>query len=132
MANGRVTNNLLVAGDLIIYPPNSVQIWRWDKQAEFLLIRVDSTFLTSIGRELIDADSWEIIPQFKLPDPLIQQMSWALKSEIEADRLGSSLYAESMANALLVHLLRRYSAREHTILEYTDGLSKYKLQSAID
>ncbi|WP_333359873.1 hypothetical protein [Microcoleus sp. herbarium14] len=132
MANGRVTNNLLVAGDLIIYPPNSVQIWRWDKQAEFLLIRVDSTFLTSIARELIDADSWEIIPQFKLPDPLIQQMGWALKSEIEADRLGSSLYAESIANALLVHLLRRYSAGEHTILEYTDGLSKYKLQSAID
>ena len=132
LANGRVTNNLLLAGDLIIYPPNLHRILRWDKQAEFLFFRVDSTFFTSIAGELIDANNWEIIPQFKLRDPLIQQMGLALKSEIEADRLGSGLYAESMANALLVHLLRHYSTGEYTILEYTDGLSKYKLQSAID
>lgn len=132
LANGCRTNNILLEGDLIISPPNLHRILRWDKQAEFLFIRLDANFFDCIARELIDVDNYEIIPQFKLRDPLIQQIGFALQSELKSDRFGSSLYAESMANALLVHLLRRYSAGEHTIVEYTDGLSKYKLQSAID
>ena len=37
----------------------------------------------------------------------------ALKTTLENDGVGSRLYAESMANALAVHLLSRYSTRKH-------------------
>ena len=37
-----------------------------------------------------------------------------------------------MATALSAHLLRHYATRKHTLQEYEDGLSKYRLQQAID
>ncbi|MDV2993049.1 MAG: HTH-type transcriptional activator RhaR [Chroococcidiopsis sp. SAG 2025] len=74
----------------------------------------------------------EIIPQFKLRDPLIQQIGLALKSELELEGLSDRLYAESMANALAVHLLKRYSLRKYKVHERVVGLSKLEIKQVID
>lgn len=58
-------------------------------------------------------------------------MGLALKAELEAGGTDSRLYAESMATAMAVHLLRRYSLLEQEIKHYTGGLPKYKLREAI-
>jgi AraC family transcriptional regulator len=88
--------------------------------------------LSGAGPELNSATHAEIMPQFKVRDPLIHQMGLALLAELSSDGLGSSLYAESIATILSVHLLRRYSARTPTIQDYTVGLPNYKLQQALD
>nr|WP_250124871.1 hypothetical protein [Chroococcidiopsis sp. CCMEE 29] len=60
----------------------------------------------------------------KLRHPLIQHMGLALKAELEAGGADTRLYAESMATALSVHLLRRYSSRQPEIRDYPGGLPK--------
>lgn len=64
-------------------------------------------------------------------DPLIQQIGLALKHALE-NGLGSRLYADSMANALAVHLLSRYSTRKQAIQYYEGGLSRRDLNQVID
>jgi AraC family transcriptional regulator len=46
--------------------------------------------------------------------------------------LGGQLYGESLANLLLIHLLRHYCASEPKLKQYQGGLPKHKLQQAID
>lgn len=129
--DGRRSNDYLTEGDIMISPPCLHRKLAWDNDAEFLLLSLESKLFAS-AVHADDADRVEIVPQFKLRDPLIQQIGLTLKSELEVDRLGDRLYAESMANALAVHLLRRYSTRKQRIQGYAGGLPKHKLQQAID
>jgi AraC family transcriptional regulator len=59
-------------------------------------------------------------------------MGLALKQELAAGGADSRLYAESMATALSVHLLRRYCSFEKEIKNYTGGLCKYQLRQVFD
>lgn len=78
-------------------------------------------------------NSIELVPQLTgFFDPLIQNIALALKRELDLDGAGSHLYADSMANALAVHLLTRYSTRERAIRSPKGGLSKQQLKQAID
>ena len=69
--------------------------------------------------------------QFKLRDPLIQQMALALKTELAIAGEDSKLYADSMATALAAHLIRRYGV-ENVVKEYTRGLPPYQLKIIIE
>jgi AraC family transcriptional regulator len=51
---------------------------------------------------------------------------------LENNPKGSRLYAETMANALAVHLLQNYSAHQPILREYTGGLSSRQLRQVID
>jgi hypothetical protein len=69
-----------------------------------------------LGYELYQTEDVELIPQLdNLFDPLIEQIALALKTTLETDGMGSHLYADSMANALAVHLLSRYSNHSRQI-----------------
>jgi len=58
------------------------------------------------------SDHLELIPHLTtLFDPLIQQIGFALKTSLEIDGNNSNLYADSIAHALVVHLLSRYSTQ---------------------
>ncbi|MBW4616661.1 MAG: AraC family transcriptional regulator [Desmonostoc vinosum HA7617-LM4] len=131
-AEGRRSQDYFGVGDIMITPPYLHRKLAWDQQAEFLLLRLESKLFAAAIYECVDAERVEIIPTFKVCDPLIQQIGLALKSELEIDGLCDRLYAESMANALAVHLLKRYSTRTSNIPNYTGGLPKHKLQQAID
>lgn len=132
MVDGQFEIVQSVPGDMAIYPANLRQTARWDREAEFLLLNLEPTLLTLISDELCGSDHVEIVPKLTFFDPLIQQLGLALKSALETDGSGSRLYAESMANALAVHLLSRYSTRERAIRLYTGGLSKQNLKQVVD
>ncbi len=132
IGNGRFQRKHLVHGDITIYPAGQGQSVRWDRETNFIDLYLETEFLERAASELSSTSHIEIIPQLKVTDPLIHQIALALKTELSSDALGSRLYAESMATALAVHLLRRYSVRSQIIRDYTDGLPKYKLQQAID
>lgn len=121
-----------VPGDMAIYPANLKQTACWDREAEFLLLNLEPTFLKRVSDELCGSNCIELVPRLTFFDPLIQQIGLALKTTLETDGLSSHLYAESMANALAVHLLSRYSTRERAIRHYTGGLSKQNLKQVLD
>ena len=130
--DGRRSSNCLAEGDIMITPPYLHRKLFWDTDAEFLLLRLEPKLFTSALYESVDADDAQVAPQLKICDPLIQQIGLALKTELEIDGLSDRLYAESMANALAVHLLQHYSTRRREIQSYSGRLPSHKLQQAID
>lgn len=129
--NGQCSKDYLTEGDIMISPPYLHRKLVWDTDAEFLLLRLDPKLFAAVY-ESVDAERVQIAPQLKIYDPLIQQIGLALKAELELDGLSNRLYAESMANALAVHLLRRYSTQKQEIRAYSGSLPSYKLQQVID
>ena len=130
--NGSWQHECYTNGDLAILPASQL-FPRTQIDREFTLIDIylEPATLAHAAHESVDADKIELVPQWKLRDPLIEQMGLALKVELEAGGADSRLYAESMATALAVHLLRRYSLRKQEIKDYTGGLPKYRLRQAI-
>ena len=116
----------------MISPPYLHRKLVWDTDAEFLLLRLEPKLFASAVYESVDAERVQIAPQLKVCDPLIQQIGLALKAELEIDGLSNRLYAESMANSLAVHLLRRYSTQKPEIRVYSGSLPSHKLQQVID
>ncbi|MBE9190472.1 helix-turn-helix transcriptional regulator [Gloeocapsopsis crepidinum LEGE 06123] len=128
--NGRVHKDF-VAGNVGICPANQSLSTQAYGKAEFILLTVDPTKFAQTAYEAVNTEKLEIVSQIRGFDPLIYQMSLALKHELESNELDSQLYAESMATALSVHLLKRYSARKQVIKNYTGGLPQYKLREAV-
>ncbi|WP_309732013.1 AraC family transcriptional regulator [Chamaesiphon sp. OTE_75_metabat_556] len=117
-------------GDLTIFPANSQNKHSWNREWEFFLLCLDPKLMTQIAYESIGVESIEILPCFATPDPLIYQFCQALISEL---RLGEScccLYVEHLVSALSIHLIRKYSAKNHSLRD-ANGLSQGKLQQAI-
>ena len=130
--DGRRSRDHLAEGDIMITPPYLHRKLFWNSDAQFLLLRLDPKLFANAAHESVDADHIRIAPQLKICDPLIQQIGLALKIELEIDGSIDRLYAESMANALAVHLLRRYSTQRQEVQAYSGRLPNHKLQQAID
>lgn len=93
--DGQRSSDYLAKGDIMISPPYLHRQLAWDKDADFLLLRLESKLFASAVYESVDADYIEIVPQLKIRDPLIQQIGLTLKSELEANRLSDRLYQTS-------------------------------------
>jgi AraC family transcriptional regulator len=130
--DGQRSSDRLTIGDIMITPPCLHRKLFWDADAEFLLLRLEPKLFVSAAYESTHPNRSQIIPQLKLSDPLIQQIGLALKAELELDGLSDRLYAETMSNALAVHLLRHYSNQKQLIKPYSGRLPHHKLQQAID
>ena len=70
----------------------------------------------------------ELVLHVPSHDPLHHHSVLVLQATSEADGVASRLYAESLANALAVHLLKRYAAGGHSRQQWPCGLSPAKLQ----
>ncbi len=122
-----------VPGDLAIYPANASQQFRWDKEAEFFNLFLEPSFLTQVGYEVFGSEHLELIPHLAtLFDPLVQQIGLALKTSLEIDGKNSNLYADSIAHALVVHLLSRYSTNSRQIKTITGGFTQQQWKQIVD
>ena len=130
--NDRFQSKCMARGDILIVPENISYQGQWDNLIEFILLEIEPKLIQSIAYESIDPEKVEILPTFPQSDPLIHQIATALKTSLLNNTFTSSLYAETMANALSVHLLQYYSTRKFTLQDYQDGLPRHKLRRVID
>jgi AraC family transcriptional regulator len=132
MHNGSWQHLDYTKGDIAIFPTTQpfprTQI---DREVPLVELFLEPATLARAACEFVDADKIELARQLHIRDPLIQHMGLALKAELEFGSVDSRLYAESMASALSMHLLRRYSVGKQEIRNYTGGLPKYQLKEAI-
>ncbi len=129
-------------GEVAIIPEGLA--WEWafkgTTQSDLLPLCLDDAFLAEVAQSVgIDPDGVEIVPMLGVRDPQIERIGLSLKAEAEANGLvGGKLYAESLANALAVHLIRDHSSlgrkatRKVAGDEHNSGLSERALKSAID
>ncbi|MEL6224474.1 MAG: AraC family transcriptional regulator [Cyanobacteria bacterium J06627_8] len=120
-------------GDLGIYPAYLSQKFCWEEDVEFFNLFLEPSFIAQVGYEVFGRNCCELIPNFvALNDPLIQQICFALKKSLEIDQEHSRLYADSMAQALVVHLLSRYSTHLPKIQLNPGGLTKRQQQQIFE
>lgn len=130
--DGRFHHDAVAGGDIVIAPVNVPQGGAWESEGDFITIGIEPDIFARAIDESADAKDVELLPQFSTPDPLIYQIGLALKSVLEKNPENSRLYAETMVNALSVHLMQNYSTRKPILQEYTDGLPKQQLRKVIE
>ena len=130
--NGRPQCSNFRQGDICLTPATAPVSVRLQAPSEMVGLYIEPAFLTQITAEISNSDRLELLPQFKLNDPLIYQMAIALKTQVEAPGDWNRLYVESMATALSVHLLQHYSTRNSIVKTYNAGLSKARLGQVLE
>ena len=130
--DGRLKQEQNVRGDCIIVPANTSHQATWEYEGSALTIAIDPLVFAQSIYEVVDPDQIELLPQFATPDPLISQIGLALKSSLTMHSKSSRLYAESLVNTLIVHLLEHYSVPCNPFKSVTGKLPQYKLQQIID
>lgn len=126
---GRIERDRFVQGDVICLNPAGLsRIMRSLGETQFIHLYLNPAFLAQVVFECTDADSIELIPQFKLHDPLIYHLGLAIKCEIVSNGASDRLYLESSANMLAAHLLRHYSVHQASLEINNGGLPKSQLR----
>ncbi|WP_156120376.1 AraC family transcriptional regulator [Neosynechococcus sphagnicola] len=122
----------LTAGDISIYTAGSLIQSRWDQVAEFINLYIHPDFFQRLSAASLSPDQARLLQKPQVRDPLIQQIGQVLKTELETNGLMNRFYAESLATALVAHLLRRYMLLPPTLRQHGDGLPEYCLQQVMD
>ena len=138
--DGRVYEERFHRGEIAIVPAGLPCEWSWKSRADDVLeIRLGDAYLREVAESVeVDPDGIEIVPRVGTPDPQIERIGLSLKAEVEADGLlGGKLYADSLANALAISVIRDHSslgrkATREVAGEHAGGLSRRALKRAID
>lgn len=138
--DGKFYHNQFERGDFIVFPAEISHRVIWDRPIEFLIVGFDSSRIKQTLLELNDTEASrfsanpqpEIVAHDKLNDPLVHQIGLALKTDFQINQSPNHLYAESMLNALLVHLLQRYSSQPYSSQELQYGLPRLKLKQVLE
>lgn len=139
--DGKLYESSCHQGKITIVPAGTaVEVeYRERVESDVLNLHLGDAFLREVAQSVeVDSDDLEIMLRVGTPAPQIEQIGLSLTAEIEADGLvGSRLYAESLANALAISLIRDHSslgrkAVRKAAVEHGGGLSKTALKAAID
>ncbi|MGH7964999.1 MAG: helix-turn-helix domain-containing protein [Candidatus Binatia bacterium] len=89
---------------------------------------VHPSLIVRTPHEALQAERVLIVPDLKGPDPLLHHIALVLQVALAGESEAGHLYTQSLADALAVHFLRRYTAEWHPPMEVSGGLSPYKLR----
>ena len=92
---------------------------------------VRPALLVHTAYEALHVHYAELVPHLPRRDPLLHHMARVLQAAVEAEGVAGCLYAETLANALAVHLLSRYAIGQHRDQPHYGGLTPGKLHGTI-
>ncbi|MDJ0589514.1 MAG: AraC family transcriptional regulator [Pleurocapsa sp. MO_226.B13] len=131
--DGRFKREQVVLGSCVIVPANMSQYAEWNQESGAITMSIDPIVFAQTIHEVVDPDTIELLPLFATPDPFIYQIGVALKSALTKHSTSSRLYAETLVNTLILHLLEHYCTNRPSLQEAVSGqLPRYKLQQVID
>jgi AraC family transcriptional regulator len=116
------------AGQISVTPPGVRYSANWQEELEYVMVNLSQDF---IARATIDFEAnkdAKIVPVCGPQDPLIRSIGQALAAELDSGQPNGKLYAESLVNALAVHLLRHYSTDSVVADLRFGGLPAHKLR----
>ncbi len=131
--DGRFKREQIIRGSCVIIPANISQYAEWNQESGAITMSIDPIVFAQTIHEVVDPDTIELLPVFATRDPFIYQIGVALKSALTKQSNTSRLYAETLVNSLILHLLEHYCITRPNISDRLKGqLSQYKLQQLID
>ena len=120
-------------GALSIIPANLLSEWYWKQSQEtnVLHIYIKPTFLYDLASSSdINPERIEILSSYKNFDSKIKHIGLALRAELESGCPAGRLFAESLATALGIHLIKQYSTSTQTLRKYGGGFTKASITSS--
>ena len=133
--NGQVFGQGMEEGESVIIPAGTPSEWRWpDAEAcDMLHIYLQPGFLRQSAESGdIDAARIAIEPEFGVCDVHIRHIGMSLLQELESTSRAGKAYANLLATALAVHLLRKHAIESPFPPSYSGGMPGYKLRRAVD
>lgn len=127
-ANGKYIKNYGSVGNVCLTPAGQSVGASWDDKLENLGIDLDDSFVRQTALENHFSPNFEITESYNSRDQLIQQIGLALLEETGAETPTGKLYADSLAQTLVFHLLKNYSTAKYATANLNGGLSGYKLR----
>ncbi len=107
--DGKLSSERRGQGDIAIIPAEVSQRCNWTMSAEFAILAIDPALLKQVGRDWVDGDRIELMPQFmSQQDALLQGIFSAVRDELESGKIGGNLLIDSLKTTLAIHLLRNY------------------------
>jgi AraC family transcriptional regulator len=98
------------------------------EQTDASLSSVRPALLVHTAYESLQADPVTVVPSLAVHDPLLRHIALVLQVALESEGVAAQLYAKTVADALVVHFLRRYAAARPSLGAVTGGLSPSKLR----
>jgi AraC family transcriptional regulator len=124
----------IAKGDITVTPPGQAKGWRHPGQAEFVAVWLAPALIERIAAEAADLhpQQVEILENLGTPDWQVERIGLSLLCELEHQEIGASVYVESLANELAVHLLRRYSTAAPAAMPSASTLPGHKLRRVLE
>jgi AraC family transcriptional regulator len=121
-------------GEFWICSAQTSGLWAWNSTDESLMFAVDPLLLQQTAAEVSgqDVSQVELLNTIGAHDPHIDAIAHLFQAELDADSLGGQLYAESLAQVFMVHLLRRYCAFQIKIPSHPQTVPLSRLQPVLD
>lgn len=129
---GKYSQATFFQGTAVICPIHRPHFFWWESTLQIATLNLKPELLHLHAIELWGQEDVELIPHFGFQDELIHQMGLALNSDLRSPGGSNRLYAETMANALAVHLLRNYSTQKQRSIGDNAAISQHKLRWIID
>lgn len=127
-ATGKYKKNYGTTDNFCLTPAGQLIAASWNEELENLMINLDESFVRQIALENHFSPNFEFTEIYKDEDPLIEHIGLALLGEASAENPPGKLYADSLAQTLVFHLLRNYSTAKYATANLNGGLSGYKLR----
>ena len=118
--------------ELMVVPAHVSYSAVWQQEHEFSVLGMAPSFLEKIARESVKSTRVELIPQFILIDPLIQQILRSLHADMAAGHPTGQLFGDSLAVALAARLLQNHAVWKAQYASAQGGLPPYLCDRALD
>lgn len=117
---------------ICLTPGSAETFWRHSGHPEILQVYLRDSIVRQAAEEF-GGGAAEIVPRFAMCDPLLEQLALATIAALEDGRAEDTLYIDTMARMMAVHLARKHSSRvAPERLDAADGLTRQRLKRLLD
>ncbi|HMG33263.1 MAG TPA: AraC family transcriptional regulator [Blastocatellia bacterium] len=121
-----------VHGDIDIIPSGVPSRWEMKATDNILGLMVSPSLLRTVAEELeIDPSHVDIRNEFQIRDPQLENIAWAIKSEMEYGFPCGRVYIEGLALSVAARLLRFHSSVEVDRGRYDGRFSDRRLREVL-
>jgi AraC family transcriptional regulator len=94
-----------------LIPPSRLLRLGSERPAEVIVLALSTSFYRKMARSALGAEPPAIRLHRAVDDPLVKEIGNALRTEFTASRLPGSVYLESLARVIAVHLAAKFGLR---------------------
>jgi AraC family transcriptional regulator len=128
MGNGTTMIRYPGVGQIGVTPAGARYSASWQEELEYVIVYLTPDYISRATIDFQANKDARIVPACGFQDALIRSIGQALAAELDSGQPNGKLYAESLVNALAVHLLRHYSTDSMVADLQFGGLPAHKLR----